>query len=583
MVDTSMQWLRNNPKLIPALIVSISIAVIVLNYLVLQASNTLLFDSLFYFPIILVSYYYPRRGVFITAGIAVVYIAMVMAIPHQSLEIIFTSLEHAGFFVIVGYSVSYLTIRPPKDLGIYRRLAEIVEPSKIKGLYIPAFIIILSAIVIFLNYLVLQISHTVIFDPLFCFPIIFTAYFYPQRGITASTGITTIYLATVMMAPYRSPEILFTSLGHAGIFIIIGYVISFLSIRFSQEVTIHKHLADMVVFSSDAIIGKTLEGTVTDWNNGAEHLYGYTAQEVIGKSINLLLPPELPEEFNTLLEKVRQGDTIERREIEQMTKDRRQISVSLSISPIINDRGDIIGASTIAHDITDRKRAEKALEKTSKKLHLLNDITRHDILNKITALFGYLELSTDMVKDPILVEYNRKELILIKEIQKQIEFTRSYQNIGVKLPEWQNVHKIMLAGASPVSTGSIAIEPCDKAIEIYADPLLEKVFYNLIDNSVRYGEKLTRIRCTHQEDGQGLTLMYEDNGIGIPAEDKQKIFKKGFGQNTGLGLFLVEEILAITAITIAENGEPGKGSRFEIRVPKGMYRFTPPAEPVQRK
>jgi len=574
MVDSNTKWLRNHLNLIPVLIVSISIAVIVLNYFVLRASDTIIFDSLFYFPIILAAYYYPRRGVLITTGIAVLYFAMVVSIPGQSMDIIFTSLEHAGLFIIVGYLVSYLTIRPLKDLGIYKYLAANVEPSRIKTLYIPAFIVIMSAVIIFLNFLILQISHTVIFDPLFCFPIIFIAFFYPQRGVTASTAITTVYLATLMMVPYKSEEILFTSLGHAGIFIIIGYVISYLSIRFSQEVAIHKHLADMVVFSSDAIIGKTLDGTITDWNNGAEHLYGYTAQEIIGKSVNLLLPPGSPGEFTTMLEKVRRGDSIERHETEQLTKDRREIYVSMSISPIINDRGEIIGASTIAHDITERKMAEKALEKTTKKLQLLNSITRHDMLNKITALLGYLELSRDIIKDPLLIEYNQKELIVIKEIQKQIEFTRSYQEIGIKLPVWQNVHRSILTAASQLNTGSIAIEPFEKTVEIYADPLLEKVFYNLIDNSVRYGEHLTRIRCTHQENEHGLILVYEDNGVGIPLEDKPKIFIKGFGKNTGLGLFLAEEILAITAIMITENGEPGKGSRFEIRVPKGKYRFT---------
>jgi signal transduction histidine kinase len=141
------------------------------------------------------------------------------------------------------------------------------------------------------------------------------------------------------------------------------------------------------------------------------------------------------------------------------------------------------------------------------------------------------------------------------------------------------VHKSILTAASQLNTGSIAIEPCEKTIEIYADPLLEKVFYNLIDNSVRYGEKLTRNRCTRQVNEHGLILIYEDDGVGIPLEDKLKIFKKGFGKNTGLGLFLAHEILAITAITITENGEQGKGSRFEIRVPKGMYRFTAHKEP----
>ena len=145
---------------------------------------------------------------------------------------------------------------------------------------------------------------------------------------------------------------------------------------------------------------------------------------------------------------------------------------------------------------------------------------------------------------------------------------------------WQNVHAHFLNAASSFTTPSVIIEPCEKNIEIYADPLLEKVFYNLIDNSLRYGEILTRIRITHRVDEEGLTLAYEDDGIGIPREEKQKIFHKGFGKNTGLGLFLAREILAITNITITENGEPGRGVRFGILVPKDMYRMTGTTTPL---
>jgi signal transduction histidine kinase len=165
-------------------------------------------------------------------------------------------------------------------------------------------------------------------------------------------------------------------------------------------------------------------------------------------------------------------------------------------------------------------------------------------------------------------------------ISRQISFTHEYQDIGVTAPTWQNIQKNFLNAAASLNTKSIMIEPCQENITIYADPLLEKVFYNLIDNSLRYGEKLTRIRITHHEDEDGLTLVYEDDGIGIPMEEKQKIFHKGFGKNTGLGLFLAREILAITRITITENGEPGKGVRFGILVPKDMYRMIGATKPL---
>ena len=108
--------------------------------------------------------------------------------------------------------------------------------------------------------------------------------------------------------------------------------------------------------------------------------------------------------------------------------------------------------------------------------------------------------------------------------------------------------------------------------EVFADPLVVKVFYNLMDNAVRYGGQITTIRFSEEEHDGYHAVVCEDDGVGIPVEEKEKIFERGFGKNTGLGLFLSREILAITGITIRETGEPGRGARFEIVVPKGMYR-----------
>ena len=111
-------------------------------------------------------------------------------------------------------------------------------------------------------------------------------------------------------------------------------------------------------------------------------------------------------------------------------------------------------------------------------------------------------------------------------------------------------------------------------LEIFADPLIEKVFYNLIENSLRHGEHVTTIWFSSSETDAGLVISYRDDGVGITGEDKKKLFQRGFGKHTGLGLFLSREILSITGITIRETGEPGKGVCFEILVPKGTYRDT---------
>lgn len=570
MDDKFTKWLKISQKLIPALIGSISIAVIVLNYLVLQVSNSLIFDPLFYIPIILVAYYYPRQGVMASTAFAGLYIAMVALVQQQSTEIMITVLEHAGLFIIIGSTASYLTIRAPEERGVYKYLSKIGDPSRIKVLFIPAFIVIITAIIIFLNFLVVQISHSVIFDPLFYLPIILIAYFYPKRGVTAIAAIATLYLATVMLVPFKSLDIFFTSIGHAAIFIIIGYVISNLSISFSEEEAIHRRLAEIVVYSSNAIIGETVEGIITDWNKGAEDLYGYTAKEMIGRSINLLLPPDRHTEITTILEKVRHGESIVEFETERMTKQGRRISVSVSISPIKNDRGAIIGASAITHDITDRKRMEDALRQANRQLNLMTSITRHDILNNIQGILAYLEVLESKKTDPETTLLLAKLNYATKMIQMQIEFTRIYQNLGAHEPQWQKLDRVIpLSQVSSHITLTVEVN----GVEVYADPMLEKVFYNLLDNTVRHGLTVTIIRVFYSDSQDGLTIIYEDNGIGIPTDEKKRIFERGYGKNTGLGLFLAREILAITGMTIRETGVPEKGARFEINVPKGKYRI----------
>ena len=434
--------------------------------------------------------------------------------------------------------------------------------------------IIMSLTALILNFFnLLAENPNNLYYLLFYIPIILVAYYYPGRGVLISAGFAFLFLTMVMVTSHESIEIVINSLGHAGIFIIIGFVASYLAIYFSSEQRIHERLVEIVESSSDAIIGKKTDGTITDWNKGAEALYGYTADEMVGKSISVLLPPDRPDDVQLLLTMIQEGKPVERYETERMAKDGRRIEVSLSISPIKNNRGTIIGASTIAHDITERKRMEHALDEANKKLQLLNSITRHDILNQITALNFYVDAIEEATNDKVVHVNLQKVKKATENISHQISFTSEYQDVGVRKPEWQNCGKVFFRAAGSFNTGSIRIEPFEKAIEVYADPLFERVFYNLIDNSLRYGDKLTRIQCSYQENERGLVLVYEDDGVGISMNDKPKIFNKGFGKNTGLGLFLIREILAITGITIAENGLPGKGVRFEIRIPKGMYRF----------
>jgi PAS domain S-box-containing protein len=225
-------------------------------------------------------------------------------------------------------------------------------------------------------------------------------------------------------------------------------------------------------------------------------------------------------------------------------------------------------------NITDRKRAEDALALASRKLNLMSGITRHDITNQLMVLSGSLDLVLDTVKEPEGIVHINRAQKAAHTIQRQIDFTREYEDLGVRASVWQRLTAVIRSAASQMTDPAIFFEIPDDPLEIYADPLLVKVFYNLFDNARQHGGAVTRISISHHPTGTGHTLIVADNGIGISPEDKPRIFERSFGKNTGLGLFLAREILDITGITIQETGTPGEGARFEMTVPEGAYRFT---------
>ena len=169
--------------------------------------------------------------------------------------------------------------------------------------------------------------------------------------------------------------------------------------------------------------------------------------------------------------------------------------------------------------------------------------------------------------------YVRKLKDTVAIIGENIEFTRLYQNLGMVAPAWQNVHEVFFNACSHVDITKIRVQSDTEGCEIYADRLLERVFYNLVENAILHGNHVSLIRISARDSGTGLIISVMDDGTGIPVPDKARIFTKGFGKNTGLGLFLVKEILSITNITIQENGEYRHGARFEMHVPRDMYRF----------
>jgi PAS domain S-box-containing protein len=306
----------------------------------------------------------------------------------------------------------------------------------------------------------------------------------------------------------------------------------------------------------------------------AARMFGFkSADEMIGMPV-LSIWKRAKDRDNYFEVLITKGGSVQGFEAELVKRDGSSFWVTISGNLVQNRDGSYAGTEGILHDITERKKAEEAVLLANKKLNLLSGITRHDINNQLNILMGFLEISKEFLSDPQkIADYITREMKVADTISRQILFTRDYENMGVIAPSWQDIGTIVDDVITRLPVGDLIIRKEDNIPELFADPLLEKVFFNLIDNALRYGGAgMKEIRITYRTDNDQLVIDVEDDGEGILADEKDMIFTKGFGQNTGLGLFLSREILAITGIGITENGTAGRGARFEIRVPKGGFR-----------
>ncbi len=240
---------------------------------------------------------------------------------------------------------------------------------------------------------------------------------------------------------------------------------------------------------------------------------------------------------------------------------------------IFDEDGVLKEYQSVGRDITEQKLTEEKLAQANQKLNLLSRITRHDINNQLTALAGYAEMLLDTELDSRSRNFCEKILTAAGRISFMIRFTKDYEEMGIHTPAWQDIVGIVADAKRDAPLGNVrVIDDFPAGIEIYADPLITRVFYNLMDNAVQYGETITTIRFFTETKNDTLVLVCEDDGRGIVAENKERIFEKGFGKNTGLGLFLSREILGITGITLSETGEYGRGARFLMVIPATGWR-----------
>ena len=358
-------------------------------------------------------------------------------------------------------------------------------------------------------------------------------------------------------------------------------------------------LSAIVNSSQDAIVSKTLDGIITSWNAGAEAMFGYRADEVIGKSIRLIIPQDRQSEEDYVLSRIRRGARVEHFETVRQRKDGSLLDISLTVSPIKDARGTVIGASKIARDITERKRFERereqllAREQTARMR--LDDalkardqfiaVAAHELRNPLNVLHLTLQLLQRACRDP---ERSAQTLALAEKSQQHfdrfaalvdrlLDVARARSGDLDLYRENLNLAELLAEVAARFKAErpdlSISVETRPEIPGSWDRLRVDQALTNLISNAVKYGRDKP-IAIAAGVDAQDVVITIRDHGIGIPARDLPRIFELfervapgSQGEGFGIGLWITKRIVEAHGGTVEAASEPGIGSTFTVRLP----------------
>jgi len=340
-----------------------------------------------------------------------------------------------------------------------------------------------------------------------------------------------------------------------------------------------EHLAAIVNSSDDAIIGKTLKGIISSWNPGAEKMFGYRAADVIGKPVTILFPPELVSEEEEILRRIARGENVKHFETVRVRKDGQRLDVSVTISPIVNPAGEIVGASKVARDITERKRAEAEirqlnlelearvakrtaqLKAANEELEAYSYSVSHDLRAPLRAMNGFARILEEQCHDQLAPDARHAIERISANAAKMGQLIDSLLDFSSL--NWRPVTKKPVTPAAiarmvyeelrPESNGHRVEIKIDNLPRCEADPtLLKQVFVNLLSNALKYSRNRNpaKIKVGWRKEADGPVYFVQDNGAGFDMEHAGKLFRvfqrlhtSDQFEGTGAGLAIVDRII----------------------------------------
>lgn len=407
---------------------------------------------------------------------------------------------------------------------------------------------------------------TIVAPHLLYFPIIIASYRFPRRGVLFASCIGLVYVVMVCLVPPPAAGDIISAAARFVVLVAIGWVVAYLSLNLKEQEERYRGLFDHSEAGSFVV---RLDGPVPiieDANFRGAEILGTRAAEMAGEPFRTFWDD--PGNLEEFISGIRKNGARYSHEARLVRKDGTHVEGILSAGAV-SDSGFIV---TLV-DITDRKRTEDAFRQANRELNLLSGVTRNDLLGVTGRLSEMLRSGKERCQSPEARDLAGRLWEPVRYIRRRLELTKYYQDLGVEEPVWHHVQEVILNEASRPDPGTVSLRVWTERLEVYADRLLKNVFSNLLDNAVRHGKGATDIVVTYRLAGDGLDLVVEDNGPGIPDTDKEAIFEYGSEKHPGLGLFIDREILGVTGISITETGVPGSGARFEIHIPSGAFRI----------
>lgn len=312
-------------------------------------------------------------------------------------------------------------------------------------------------------------------------------------------------------------------------------------------------------------ITRASDGKYLFWNKMSENLFGIPASQALGKTDAELFPPDVVE----VIREENSGIFSRPGEVRNKIISNRNLGgtiIHMIIVPVFDSHGTPQYVLGISEDVSQQN--------INLKMDLLFSITRHDILDNLSVIMNHLERAQLKNTHEEMQQFFDKTVGSIESIRNQIAYMRALQELGFISPKWQRVEQAFHDAVLLLPEHRASIRSEAGGAEIFADPLLPRVFFTLLENSLRNSSrKNPEIALFTRVEADELVIVYTDNGYWIAPNQKEMIFESGDTSGTVQGLFLIRELLGFTGITIREVGTKEEGIRFEIRIPPGKYRF----------